>query len=801
MRGMGRLVSDASGWSVGILTAATILLTLPGHAGAAPSHLATVARPFVNGAAPASVGPLADPGVDHAHVPHGSIFLSSTTNFVGFPALYNGSSTNGAGIRNSRLTLGYNTQRDAVGAGAITLRQSTDGGATWPSFPAADGELQPMNFVRLAIASGGVIGIDFQDLSLTDTSCTDLSICRRQFNRRMMTPTGWVDAGTATVTFSRSIAWSRFHQGPILLGDAKTLLATMYGRYSDLVWFTVVVRSTDGGVTWTEASQLATSTAQGWGEASLAPTSDGGLLAVIRKDENFVGARPIPSNVALYVRRSANQTGAGPWDAPVRLSSDGGNSPSVELMGNGTLVLASGRNDNQLRFSYDGRGTTWTAPAVPYVNYPTTGGDPDGWYTFRADATGYQVRRPMRHLGSSGTLGVESIAANRLLVVGDNCGSGWGCPCPWGEWACPHLAGGYTVGSQHALWKSVVEVDTGQWGKVDLARLFQRGELTVLDPTFSRYGYCPGDLNGCRQSYAAFAFDGDPRTDSSLVTPNRSVTLRLSRAYDVTALGLHAHLQGASDIQIETSVDGANWITPARGSRDGIIRPFTAPVAARYIRISDPNTIIDSTAAFLHEVELYTTADGFENDYPGQAPRGNGLAEATMATVVEQSTVSAADRISSRFLRIKDMDPNAQAKARWTHAPSTTATIDFKVHAYGSSNTALLFGLLGKDGTTTVDAYHLMLTAGGYLHRWDAASKTWGSPLNATPLTVNSWNSLRVVATAGDGGQAQLWAGGQLVATVAQTTPTTSLDSIQVASGGTPTTGDDWLIDDVTYTT
>lgn len=727
------------------------------------------------------------------------MFTSSTANFVGFPALYNGSSTNGDGFRNSRLTLGYNAERDAVGAGSVTLRQSTDGGVTWPAFPSADGRLQPMNFVRLATASGGVIGIDFEDLSVTDPKCTDLSICRRQFNRRLMTSTGWVDAGTATATFSRPVAWSRFHQGPVLMGDAKTLLSTMYGRYSDLVWFTVVVRSTDGGVTWAETSQLVTSTAAGWNEAALAPTSDGGLIATIRKDENFKGA--VPANIALYTRRSANQTGAGPWDAPVRLSSDGGNSPSIELMGNGALVLASGRTDNQLRFSFDGRGTSWTAPARPWTNYATTGGDADGWYSFRADANGNRVRRPMRHLGSSGTMGVESIAANRLFVVGDNCASGWGCPCPWGEWACPHLAGGYTVGAQHALWKSIVEVDTDQWGKVDLSTLFQRDQMTVLDTTFSRYGHCPGDLDGCRQSYAAFAFDGDPRTDTSTVTPNRSVTMKLPRAYDVTALGIHAHVQGASDIRIETSLDGATWSTPARGARDGIVRPFAAPVAARYIRLSDPNAITDTTAAFLHEVELYTTLDGFENDYPGQAPRGNGLAAATMATVVEQSTVSAADRISSRFLRLKDTSTTAIARALWTHQTSTAATVEFKSRAYGSANTALLFDLLGKDGNgATVNAYHFMLTASGWLHRYDATAKTWGSPLNTTALSANSWNSLRVVATAGATGRAQLWAGSQLVATVTPSTPVTSLDSFQVASAGTPTTGDDWLIDDVGYT-
>jgi hypothetical protein len=203
-------------------------------------------------------------------------------------------------------------------------------------------------------------------------------------------------------------------------------------------------------------------------------------------------------------------------------------------------------------------------------------------------------------------MGVEAISGTQALVIGDNCGSGWGCPCPWGAgWMCPQRAGGYTRGTTHGLWKTTVTVNNGRTGRLDLPAMFRNDQLTVVETSFSRYGLCPDGIAGCRQSYAAFAFDGDVRSDTSLVTPNRSVTLRLPRAYQLTGVGLHMNLQGSADARIEVSTNGATFVTPARAARDGYLRPFAAPVTAQYVRISDPNTITNTLEAFLNEVELY----------------------------------------------------------------------------------------------------------------------------------------------------------------------------------------------------
>ncbi len=688
----------------------------------------------------------AEPGVAHAHVPGGQRFLTAQT---GAPALYDVSVTSADGRRHTRHVL------SAVDG----TRQSTDGGATWSPLGAGVDAV-----FRLANAAGDVVAVGGDG-----TACGDTCV---SFPRGTLTATGWAGAGTATVTFSQPVTSARFGRGVVLLGDGRTVLAPVLGAYPALV------RSTDGGATWTEVAQLATGT--GWSAASLSPTADGGLIAALGRDENLRGE--VPANVALYTVKAPAQSGTG-WAAPARVAADTGNAPSVTLLGNGALVLASGRPDNVLRFSFDGKGTWWTSPTTVYRNHPTTGATVDGWYAPEGGTA-----RPLRHLGSSGTVGVAPLASNRVLVTGDNCAPDWGCP------ADPAV-GGYQVDGVPALWKSAVEVDTDKWGKADLQTMFQRGELAVLNSPLS----CYGDAGSCRQSLAAYAFDGDPRADSSLVTGNRSVTLRLPRAVPVTGLGLHVWLQGTTDVRIETSVDGTTWTTPARGARDGVVRPFTAPVTARYVRISDPNPVTDASAAFLHEVELYTAAVSFEHDYPGQPPRGNGwLTASTLATVVNQTSVPSADRISARFLRIKDDTTTQIGRARWAHAATTSVTAEFRFRGYGTTNKGLLFSLRGMNGTAAAIPYGFWLSGSGMLH-WANYSQNppWGTPLNSTAIDVNRWHTMRLVATMS---QVQVYVDGALVATKPKSQAATSMNGIEIGSSGTATTGDDWLVDDVAYT-
>ncbi len=54
--------------------------------------------------------------------------------------------------------------------------------------------------------------------------------------------------------------------------------------------------------------------------------------------------------------------GYGPYLDPPRAFTPTGVMPRLLLLGNGTLVMTSGRPGVDLRFSFDGRGKRWTEP-------------------------------------------------------------------------------------------------------------------------------------------------------------------------------------------------------------------------------------------------------------------------------------------------------------------------------------------------------------------------------------------------------------------------------------------------------
>lgn len=194
--------------------------------------------PLVTVSAPASA--------DSVTVPPGTIFYNAVSGeaYAGYPAVFDGGSTAADGSRSQRIMLTYNSKQDLPGHKGSRVKISQNGGVGWADYPSFDGTIQASNMVRLPISSGGVITINYEDLSVTET-CTNLPVCRRQFNRWMMTPTTFVDAGTATVNFTpgKEIAWARFGQGPIVLDDGRTMVSAMYGvRTGTWQSFTTVVR-------------------------------------------------------------------------------------------------------------------------------------------------------------------------------------------------------------------------------------------------------------------------------------------------------------------------------------------------------------------------------------------------------------------------------------------------------------------------------------------------------------------------------------------------------------------------------
>jgi hypothetical protein len=84
-------------------------------------------------------------------------------------------------------------------------------------------------------------------------------------------------------------------------------------------------------------------------------TVDGNLLAVMRLG-------------SFLTMQSARSTDDGrTWSAP-RLMPDAAKSvePDLCLMSNGILAMSNGRPGDQIMFSPDGNGKTWTSPTTIY---------------------------------------------------------------------------------------------------------------------------------------------------------------------------------------------------------------------------------------------------------------------------------------------------------------------------------------------------------------------------------------------------------------------------------------------------
>ncbi|MBB5787238.1 hypothetical protein [Jiangella mangrovi] len=731
----------------------------------------------VAGAVVASAVQAPSPGQAHVRLPAGQTFHSVSSGYAAFPAAFNAGVTNADGTHDPHLFVSYGKGPDSEGDNTTVMLESGDEGTTWT--PVEDSPTYGIvNAVRLADAAGTIVALDYEPLAISDPAghagdpvpSTPHNENLSRFIRWTLGPTGWDEAGTVTTAFPGypAPAVVRFQKGILLQPDGETLLATVYGSDVGGTYFTGVMRSTDDGLTWTQIARIGTGAI--FSEANLAPTSDGRVMAWMRRDIDDGTYLP-----DLYYTYSANENGDGPWSTPVRMSQDTGNSPGAVLLGNGAAVQGSGRPGNVIRYKYTGTSgyADWTGRTNIYDNTPTTSvGTPP---------------RPLAALGSSATVALTPLTGNTVLAIGDNCAGNWGCPTS--------NVSGYPRGTGQSLWKSVLEVNTSQWGTIDLRSKFERGEISYVAPSFTTYG------RG-RTSLGAYAFDGDVRADSSVVTTNRSVTLQLDREYLLTGFAIAAHLGGSDDVTIQTSTNGSNWSTPARGTRVGSLRPLTTPTAARYVRISDPNLTTSDGSSFLNELQIYSMLDGYEASAPGVEPVGNGVIASTTtgATVVPATSVPAVDDISSRFLRLVDPGADGYARIQWNHGTSTAATFEFRARATGTATRTLVFGILGTaTGGAAVTPYHFMLDAvSGRFHRYDAATGTWGAPLGTAGVGGSwNWNTITVEATATG---ATLRANGTTIATVAPSQPFTAMTGSQLGSGGTEPTGDNWLFDDVGYT-
>lgn len=125
-------------------------------------------------------------------------------------------------------------------------------------------------------------------------------------------------------------------------------------------------RSTDGGLSWKVIGRIpcqADGLLDKRGEDEFSEPS-----FEILADSTFFCVMRSGSTSPMYKTFSVDRGKT--WTKPIPFTPNGVN-PKVMLLGNGVLVLASGRPGVQLRFSLDGTGQIWTEPIemLPYDSY------------------------------------------------------------------------------------------------------------------------------------------------------------------------------------------------------------------------------------------------------------------------------------------------------------------------------------------------------------------------------------------------------------------------------------------------
>lgn len=670
---------------------------------------------------------------------------------------FDGVDADGLPVRHVQLT--WQSNEDVASADSeASLVRSADGGYTFPS--GIDTGTGGGWFSKLR--DGSILGVEFIPRRVVDEHRVELAARRSTDGGRT-----WRDL-PSTFTTDQTFDPARFDRGirvhrDILHAADGALLMTYYTTYTgDPGYRTELARSTDGGATWRRYATVASFADGLWmGESGIARAADGDLVAVHRTAGQGVSLGP------LYTNRSSDDGRTWSRPEPLDLTTASGEPapetgvmPVLRLLPNGIMTLTFGRPDNWIAISPDGLGHRFEQAQTTYVNHP------------RVNAA-FQ-----RHHGSSGNGAHAVVAANRVLVVGDNCAPSWGCP---------ETDAGFTVDGEYRVWKKFVDVVRPGVGKIDLLGKAEAGTVTIDTTMTHRLPRLPetGPLG---------AVDGSTDWASAAVfRPARGegvYTVHLDREYTLTQVGLALQYGAPGAARVEVSADGVAW---AEVVDTGTITSYTQAyypvpgVRARHVRV----TVADTDPRgpeFLGELELYSTTDSFENDPVGQVPRG--YTEAIGATVTD---VDVDD--SRHVMRLADAWTDKIATARWVSDPAGEQTLAFRVTSIGYARGFAFTTLGSTSDAENVPAYHLNLGADGSVGWYSYETGAWTkiAPPGTAPQRV--WHEVRVEAAL-DG--AEVFLGGRSLGTVRPSTPgVTALTGHRFSSSGTASQYDHFLIDDV----
>jgi hypothetical protein len=439
--------------------------------------------------------------------------------------------------------------------------------------------------------------------------------------------------------------------------------------------------------------------------------------------------------------------------------------PVLRLLPNGIMTLTFGRPDNWIAISPDGLGRKFGQAQTTYVNHPTV------------------VSSFQRFHGSSGNGAHAVVAANRVLVVGDNCAPSWGCP---------ETDTGFQIDGDYRVWKKFVDVTGPGVGKIDLLGKYRKDQVKI-DTNMDAHNPRLPEMNplGAIDGSTDWASSAVRRTDEGTCR----YTLTLDRTYTLTKAGLSLHPGNPAAATVEVSLDGETWTTVVKTGQvtSYAMRYFDVDkIEAKVVRVTvDDTSNNPASMVFLNEIELYSTVDSFENDPVNQPPRG--YTDTVGATVTDFDVAD-----SRHVMRLADAWNDKIAQAHWVSAAAPKQTLEFRVNSIGYARN---FGFVTRGDTAAakaVPAFQMNVGSDGSIGWYDATAKKWNKLTGVNAVPQKQWHSIRVEATLTG---AEVFLDGKSVGTAPPTTSgVTALTGHSFASSSTTSTYDHFLIDDVQQT-
>jgi hypothetical protein len=331
-----------------------------------------------------------------------------------------------------------------------------------------------------------------------------------------------------------------------------------------------------------------------------------------------------------------------------------------------------------------------------------------------------------------------------------------------------------------------------QRNRIDLKTKYSLGAITLSgDLTYADAAHPEIRQSG--------AFDGSTDYWSGAFKSGTSgtLTIDLQQTHTLNALGVCLQYHTAESATIDVSTNGTSWTTVktyTNAIHNAIDYTDLTPISARYVRAT-----VSGAGPFvaLNEIELYSTADTFENYAQNAVPYGYSSSSGGF-WVSEGVTPPVTGYQSFRGLYLSDSSNSVQPTITKTVAASSTKTLEFRVRtrAFAASGGAIQFHL--KSGAST--AFHMAIFPDGSVKYYNGAS--WlnttgsGAPAGAGTVPLDTWKLIKVVASATTD-SATLYVDGVLKGTIGFRQNVSTIDSFMFASGGTLSVGDQAVFDDV----